>query len=40
MWDVPRETHRYMVEELGGQHAQSYAYCEICEVSTMDEEVT
>ena len=23
MWDVPRETHRYMVEELGGQHAQT-----------------
>ena len=23
MWDVPRETHRYMVEELGGQHAHS-----------------
>ena len=23
MWDVSRETHRYMVEELGGQHAQS-----------------
>ena len=23
MWDVPRDTHRYMVEELGGQHAQS-----------------
>ena len=23
MWDVPRETQRYMVEELGGQHAQT-----------------
>ena len=23
MWGVPRETHRYMIEELGGQHAES-----------------
>ena len=23
MWDVPRDIHRHMVEELGGQHAQS-----------------
>ena len=26
MWDLPRESHRYFMEELGGTHAQTMLY--------------